>query len=64
MAKISARGDRAFRRWTQGVGTHLVLTEQGRLLRKGKFDSTYKLVGRKTDIEAQAYAERYGWERA
>jgi hypothetical protein len=46
MAKISARGDREVARAEKQGGACMVLTEQGRVLRKLDRTSGYNLLGR------------------
>jgi hypothetical protein len=67
MAKISARGDREECRWTKPDGSILVLTKNGRLLRRMRL-SGYTLVThprRKWDRQtAGAQAATWGYTYA
>lgn len=68
MAKISARGDRETHRWRRGITAGkasgvLVLTEQGRLLEKLSFDTTYRVLRRGwSPQQAGAQAAVWGYE--
>lgn len=60
MAKISARGDREVARFSRPDGYTLVLTKNGRLLRRLTGTSGFNVLS--TDVtrgEAEEYAERH-----
>jgi hypothetical protein len=63
MAKISARGDRAWKRFRNDDGQELVYTEKGRLLLKLVKGGSFTLLGSKVaEVNATAEAVRRGME--
>jgi hypothetical protein len=68
MAKISARGDREVARARRDNGATMVLTEQGRVLRKLLPTDGYSLMGRVKGADGERrkrfvrIAERHGYE--
>jgi hypothetical protein len=66
MAKISARGATEVARWKGDGGAELVLTSDGRLLRKAFAGEGWKVlagVGRSDLAHAEAFARRWGYSR-